>query len=709
MKKIVFLFAMLYSALSFGQNTCATAVPISSIPFNSGPQTTCGTVDDYAAGTLFNVNYGGGEDYVYSIVISNAPVTYNLALGGTATWKIASVHSACPPTNGNAIGGIVTGTNSTGTANVTFPTNGTYFIFIDTWPAPACGAFTLSVTVPPPAPPCTTNISPANAATGVVYQPATQLTWNSVASATAYDVYYSSNNGTSYSLLGQTNVTTIGVTGNAPNTVYFWYIAPVTGPTAATTCLSRATSFTTGSAAPAPANDNCSAAVVLTASSTTACGATVAGTTVSATASAGVPAPSCSATGINDDVWYRFVATATAHKITISNTSTSTAAAVYSGVDCNTLTQLTGACATGGPAVSGLTIGTTYYVRVYTTASTATTFTNFDICIGLPPLPPANDDCANAIALSPFSGPTSGTTVGATQTMAAELCGGFTGTANDDVWYKFTALQAGSATFTLTSPAIDAVIIAYSGTCGTLTNISCADNGGFGGGEVLTLPGLTAGTTYFMRVYGYGPIGTEGIFTITSSGTALPVSFVDFRGERKAAANALAWTTQSEQNSAGFELQRSAGGSIFSSIGYVASKAAGGNSNGIINYAYSDVKPFAGSNYYRLKQLDKDGRFTYSSIVIIKGAKSTKVELTAIYPNPALDVLRLMIAAPANQKVTIVITDITGKMVMQQAQQVVAGDNNVSLNVDQLSKGSYLVKVMCADGCESVVSKFMKQ
>lgn len=98
MKKLVLLLATLYCGLSYGQNTCATAVAIPSIPFNSGTQTTCGKGDDYAAGTLFNPNYGDGEDYVYSLVISNAPVTYNLTLGGSATYKIASVHSACPPT-----------------------------------------------------------------------------------------------------------------------------------------------------------------------------------------------------------------------------------------------------------------------------------------------------------------------------------------------------------------------------------------------------------------------------------------------------------------------------------------------------------------------------------------------------------------------------------------------------------------------------------
>lgn len=701
---------LLFGFTAKAQNTCATPVAITAIPFNSGTLTTCGSGNDYAAGTLYSINYGGGEDYVFAINITTAPVTYNLTLGGAATYKIASVHSACPPSSSNALGGIVTSSGTTATGNVTFPTNGTYYIIVDTWPAPACGEFTLSVTVPPPAPACTTNITPVNGATAVAYLPGTQITWNAVPSATAYDVYYSNNGGTTYTNLGTTTATTIAITGNAPNTVYYWYIAPRNGPTPATGCQTNATSFTTGAVPAPPANDSCGAAIAVTASSTLACGPIVSGTTVSATASPGHPAPSCSVTGINDDVWFSFVATATSHKITLTNALNAVAAAVYTGTNC-TLTQVAGACATGGPSVSGLTIGTTYYVRVYTTSSTITTYANFDICIGIPPPPPANDDCAGAITIGQYTGSVNGTTVAATQSLAAEVCASATGTANDDVWYRFTTLQAGSATISLTnaSSSFDAVIIAYSGTCGSLTNIGCADVGISGESETLTLTGLAAGTTYYFRVYGYGAAGSEGTYMLTANGVALPVTGVVLSGIRNGDKAQLSWKTLTEINNAGFELQRSADGKYFSSIASIASKATGGNSTAAINYTIDDAKPFNGANYYRLKQMDKDGKLSYSNIVYLKGVTVSNLTLSALYPNPTSDVLKAAIQAPAAESITFVVMDMMGKTISRQVSNVISGDNTININVSNLPSGSYLLKAICRNGCETAYQKFTKQ
>jgi len=69
----------------------------------------------------------------------------------------------------------------------------------------------------------------------------------------------------------------------------------------------------------------------------------------------------------------------------------------------------------------------------------------------------------------------------------------------------------------------------------------------------------------------------------------------------------------------------------------------------------------------------------------------------------------LIIASPDDDKITIVITDITGKAVQQQTTQVKSGNNNLQLEVGNLSSGSYLLKVICANGCSSGVTKFVKQ
>src|SRR5690606_6694673 len=129
MKKIYFLFLLLFGLIEANaQNDCASAVPITAIPFSSGSLTTCGTGDDYPAGSFYTGNYGDGEDYVFSLNITSAPVTYNIALGGSTNWKILSIHSACPPSSTNAIGGLTTLSGTSASGSVTFPTNGTYYL-----------------------------------------------------------------------------------------------------------------------------------------------------------------------------------------------------------------------------------------------------------------------------------------------------------------------------------------------------------------------------------------------------------------------------------------------------------------------------------------------------------------------------------------------------------------------------------------------------
>jgi hypothetical protein len=190
--------------------------------------------------------------------------------------------------------------------------------------------------------------------------------------------------------------------------------------------------------------------------------------------------------------------------------------------------------------------------------------------------------------------------------------------------------------------------------------------------------------------------------------TVTPVTLVSFRGEKAGRTNKLQWQTANEQNNAGFELQRSANGTSFSAIGQVASRAVNGSSTAPLQYGFDDVQPLNGANYYRLKQLDKDGRYTYSATVLLKGEKVTSVQLGVVYPNPVTSVLQFSVAAPANRKVTFVVTDLSGRIMLSSLQQLTEGDNTIQLPVGKLSAGTYLLKAVCAEGCETTTAKFIK-
>ena len=131
----------------------------------------------------------------------------------------------------------------------------------------------------------------------------------------------------------------------------------------------------------------------------------------------------------------------------------------------------------------------------------------------------ANDNCSGAVSLSVSADlvcttSVTGTTVGATNSGAGNLlCNLTTGTADDDVWYSFTATATAQRITVVGTSPLDAVVDLRSGACNG-TNIACADATNAGGTEVLDATGLTIGATYFVRIYGWGSATGFGPFTI---------------------------------------------------------------------------------------------------------------------------------------------------------------------------------------------------
>ena len=190
----------------------------------------------------------------------------------------------------------------------------------------------------------------------------------------------------------------------------------------------------------------------------------------------------------------------------------------------------------------------------------------------------------------------------------------------------------------------------------------------------------------------------------------MPVTLLSFTGQKQDNRNLLQWRTATEQNNRGFELQKSANGIDFNSIAFVPTKGgAGGNSTSELRYNYIDAKPFAAGSYYRLKQVDFDGKVTLSNVVFVKGDGVTQLSIASLYPNPTHNQINIVLLSPTVQKIQLMITDIAGKILQQQAFQLQKGENNNVVNVAALAKGSYVVKLVCADGCEAAVSKFVKE
>lgn len=193
--------------------------------------------------------------------------------------------------------------------------------------------------------------------------------------------------------------------------------------------------------------------------------------------------------------------------------------------------------------------------------------------------------------------------------------------------------------------------------------------------------------------------------------STLPVSLLNFSGYKNGSRNSLLWSTGGEQNNLGFEVQRSADGVNYTAIGFVNSLANGGNSSTDLNYTFDDNSPaISKKQYYRLNQKDIDGHSKLSNIVLINGDKPKTLGIGGLFPNPASTQVNVIIDAPQRDKVTLVVTDMTGKTVKQQLANVGIGSNTVRLDIANLAGGSYLIKLICGSSdCETAVSKFNKQ
>ncbi|MDP4246444.1 MAG: T9SS type A sorting domain-containing protein [Bacteroidota bacterium] len=175
------------------------------------------------------------------------------------------------------------------------------------------------------------------------------------------------------------------------------------------------------------------------------------------------------------------------------------------------------------------------------------------------------------------------------------------------------------------------------------------------------------------------------IGTINSATTPLPIRLLFFAAEAGNGSVMLRWATASESNSDYFEVQRSADGTGWQSLSKV--KAAG-NSNGVINYHATDPIPgVAGDLYYRLKQVDLDGRATYSEIQKVNAGNRRVLQ---VFPSPAKNILYVQTAGPG-EKIT-GLYSITGQNVLAGSSLIALGNDFYSIDITGLPKGTYIVK-----------------
>jgi hypothetical protein len=182
--------------------------------------------------------------------------------------------------------------------------------------------------------------------------------------------------------------------------------------------------------------------------------------------------------------------------------------------------------------------------------------------------------------------------------------------------------------------------------------------------------------------------------------TVLPVTLTKLSIYKEDDVDQLTWETLSEQDSQGFEVEASNDGISFKKIDFVSSKAIDGKSSGRLSYTFN-VKSSSANAYYRVKNINKDGRSSFSNVVFAKSIATESLRISSIFPNPAKTATTIDIVARVPNKITIVITNVWGETVSTTQYSMKTSSSNVIINTSGFPAGTYFIKVISSTGIQS--------
>lgn len=327
---------------------------------------------------------------------------------------------------------------------------------------------------------------------------------------------------------------------------------------------------------------------------------------------------------------------------------------------------------------------------------------------------PANDECLQAISLTPgndgvFVAPTGQTLTNARYSYAP--AGYLTFNENShDLWYVITTDADGNdgepLSVSVTPEAGQALgLVLYSGDCGNLAVEDCVTGAGvqtveitesFAGDEGIR---VRDNNTYYLRIVDMNGIG--GPFSIHATGAALPLHLLSFTVKEAVGCKAtLSWTTADEKNVAYFEIESSTDGAVYAPLlphHHTTTKIAAGNTPG--THTYTAITDLAGAQtYFRLKTADLDGSVSYSRVVSLASACNGRD--ISIYPNPARGMLYVSIPGFRDEGV-VTIASLTGEAL----QAIAITHSGQAIDLKTLIPGVYVL--LYADGNRSIAKKII--
>ncbi|MFK7970683.1 MAG: T9SS type A sorting domain-containing protein, partial [Bacteroidia bacterium] len=193
----------------------------------------------------------------------------------------------------------------------------------------------------------------------------------------------------------------------------------------------------------------------------------------------------------------------------------------------------------------------------------------------------------------------------------------------------------------------------------------------------------------------------EGTVDINVGSSSLPVTWVSFSAKKvNDIAVELDWVTSGESNNAHFIVEKSVDLESFSALSQVEAQ----NETGLQSYQHVDRSTMEQRNYYRLKQVDQDGSFSYSSVIEVAFGE-TLADNIILFPNPAQNILNISLPIGTME---LELHDMAGRILERKTTEVEFASEHLQWNVQDLSKGVYMITISDEQG-NTTVKRFVKQ